>query len=166
MTIVLFLNISPPTALFNLIKTLSFTVIFVSFEPPIPNINSRFTNRFPICPFLPASCHWPSPSDCVSSTCSVRPRHVFSLTPLIAGLPNILNVTFLMFLHVSCPPPTISPLFCCESISRVRLHNGWDRLTVQLMIIRTHNARGAALIRVSKTDCLHEGIEYFSENWL
>lgn len=47
-----------------------------------------------------------------------------------------------MFPHVPPPPPaparlpTISPLRGRKSVSRVGLHNGWDRLTVQLMIVR------------------------------
>lgn len=117
--------------------------------------------------FFPLSCHWPIPSHCMSSTRSVGPRDFFSLAHINypATQRYILNVTFLMFSHVSCLPPTISPLFRCKSVSRVGLHNGWDRLTVQLMIIWTHTARGAALIRFQMTDCLHGRIEDFSENY-
>lgn len=76
--------------------------------------------------FFPLSCHGPIPSHCMSSTRSVGPRDFFSLTPInyLATQHYILNVTFLMFSHVSCLPPTISPLFCCKSVSRVGLHNG------------------------------------------
>lgn len=79
------------------------------------------------------------------------------------------NVTSLMFPHLPpslpLPPPgparlpTISPLRRRKSVSRVGLHNGWDRLTVQLMIVRNAHPRSAADARRSRT---HQ----ISNDWL